>query len=313
MIEIIISTIGVFIYIFIGFSLKKLKLISVKFEIFFTKISFNILLPIALVINFWQISFPEIYLFNFLIAFFGSGTLIFFISFLVSKKLFKFRTDQSAVFGFSSCFGNSVALGIPLMYTILGPIKAMPYMILVLFHGIIYFTYTTLIIENYRSRDHKNLFRIFRIILGLLKNIVLFGMFLGLFFSFIEVPFPKDFATYLNLIPVLTLPTVLISLGLALANFKLNIGMHEIFIITFFKNILQPFVAFITSKYLFQMSNELVLIITLASALPSGSQTYYLSYRYNTLQKTISANIVLSTFLSFFTLSILIYLFNFLN
>ena len=37
---------------------------------------------------------------------------------------------------------------IPLMYSILGPINSMPYMILVFFHGFIHFTYTTIIIEG---------------------------------------------------------------------------------------------------------------------------------------------------------------------
>ena len=55
--------------------------------------------------------------------------------------------------GLGSCFGNSVALGIPLMYSLLGPFNSMPYMILVFFHGFIHFTYTTLIIEGYRNRD----------------------------------------------------------------------------------------------------------------------------------------------------------------
>ena len=55
--------------------------------------------------------------------------------------------------------------------------------------------------------------------------------------------------------------------------------------------------------HIFVMPNQLVFIVTTAAALPSGSQTYYFSYRYNSLQKIISSNIVLSTFVSFFTLS----------
>ena len=69
---------------------------------------------------------------------------IFIIGFFISKKFFHFKTDDSAIFGLGSCFGNSVAFGIPLMYSLLGPVDAMPYMILVLFHGLIHFTYTTI-------------------------------------------------------------------------------------------------------------------------------------------------------------------------
>jgi len=54
----------------------------------------------------------------------------------------------------------------------------------------------------------------------------------------------------------------------------------------------------------------LVITVTLASALPTGSQAYYFAFRYGAQKDLISSNIVLSTFVSFFTLSILILLFN---
>ena len=150
------AVIGVFGYIIIGYFIKKLNIIPNLIEKNFNLISFNILLPIALITNFWKIEFPEILVYQLLISFFGAGIIIFIIGFFFSKHFYNFKTDDSALFGLGSCFGNSVAFGIPLMYSILGPINAMPYMILVLFHGFIHFTYTTLIIEGYRNRSEQN-------------------------------------------------------------------------------------------------------------------------------------------------------------
>ena len=70
-------------------------------------------------------------------------------------------------------------------------------------------------------------------------------------------------------------------------------------------------IAFVLAKYVFLLSPLLVFIVTMAAALPSGTQTYYFSYRYNSLQNIISANVVVSTFVSFFTLSILLFLFGY--
>ncbi len=136
---------SVFGYIILGFILKKINIIPDYITKKFNLICFNILLPIALISNFWRIKFPEIILFELLLVFFGSGIIIFIIGFFFSKKIFNFKTDDSALFGLGSCFGNSVAFGIPLMYSVLGPTDSMPYMVLVLFHGLIHFTYTTLI------------------------------------------------------------------------------------------------------------------------------------------------------------------------
>ena len=233
------------------------------------------------------------------------------MDFFFSKNFYNFKTDDSALFGLSSCFGNSVAFGIPLMYSILGPINAMPYMILVLFHGFVHFTYTTLIIEGYRNRSEKNLKKIINTIIGLAKNIVLFSIFIGLFLNYSEIPLSESFEKILNPIAKIALPAVLISLGFALGGFKIINEIKYSIVLTFLKNFLFPIIAFFIAKYLFQMSDQLVFIITIAAALPSGSQTYYFSYRYNSLQQIISANIVFSTFISFFTLSFLILIFNF--
>ena len=118
------------------------------------------LLPLTLITNFWLITFPDIFITKLLISFFVAGILVFILSFLIGKHFYHFKTDDSALVGLGACFGNSVALGIPLMYSILGSTDATPYMILVLFHGIIHFTYTTLIIETYRNRQHTQIKKI---------------------------------------------------------------------------------------------------------------------------------------------------------
>lgn len=299
------TIIGVFGYIIAGFVIKKFNFVSEKIEEKYHFVCFNIFLPLALISNFWKFEFPEILIYQLLISFFGAGILIFTIGFFFSKIFYNFKTDDSALFGLGSCFGNSVAFGIPLMYAILGPINAMPYMMLVLFHGFIHFTYTTLIIEGYRNRK-KNKFKMFvNTIFGLAKNIVLISMFLGLVINYTQVPLPDNLNKILSPISVIALPAVLLSLGFSLAGFNLISNIKYSIILTFLKNFLFPIIAFSIAKYLFEMSSLLIFIVTIAAALPSGSQTYYFSYRYNSLQKIITSNIVLSTFVSFFSISLI--------
>ena len=54
------SFLGVFVYILIGYILKKINIISNKIEKIISITSFNILLPVALITNFWLITFPDI-------------------------------------------------------------------------------------------------------------------------------------------------------------------------------------------------------------------------------------------------------------
>ena len=213
----VLSTIlGVFVYVLIGYIIKKIHIIPINIEKKFSFLSFNILLPLALVTNFWLITFPNIFIIKLLICFFGAGIIVFALSFFISKKFYKFKIDDSALFGLGACFGNSVALGIPLMYSILGPVDAMPYMILVLFHGIIHFTYATLIIESYRNRKQSNFKKILKTMVGLAQNVVLAAMFFGLALNYFEIPYPRKLQYIMEPIGKLALPAVLISLGIAL-------------------------------------------------------------------------------------------------
>jgi len=302
---------SVFAFVIAGYTIKKTGILKEKITNGFDYISFNVLLPLALITYFWKIEFPEINSFYLMSSFFGSGIIIFITGFFISKKKLNFSIDDCALFGLGACFGNSVALGIPLIYSILGPINAMPYMILVFFHGFIHFTYTTVIIEGYRNRNHNYILIIFKTIFGLMKNIVLFGMFIGIFLNFSNIAPPNSISNLLDPFSKIALPSVLISLGFGLASFKLHEHFKTALILTSLKNFLHPLIAFLLSKYLFQMDNLLIFIVTIAAALPSGSQSYYFSYRYNSLQNVISANILLSTFVSFFTLSLLLMLFGY--
>jgi len=309
--DLILIILKVFGFVIIGYVIQKLKIFPNYLVKWFDFTSFNVLLPLALITYFWKIEFPNIPIVNLMFSFFGAGIIVFVICFFISLIFLKFKIDNSALMGLGSCFGNSVALGIPLMYSVLGPTQSMPYMILVFFHGFIHFTYTTVIIEGYRNRNSSYLLIILKTIYGLFKNIVLFGMFIGITLNFSSINPPKTLGLLLDMLAIFALPAVLISLGMALSNFKVSQYVNFSLLLTSLKNFVHPIIAFILAKYIFIMSPTLIFIITLAAALPSGSQTYYFSYRYNAIKEIISANIVISTFVSFITIPIILLLFGY--
>ena len=310
MIDLLNIVSSVFGYILIGFFVNKLQLLPKKYIDYFDFTGFNILLPLALIIYFWQVSFPQINSIGLIISFFASGIFIFVTGFLISKQFLNFKTDDSALFGLASCFGNTVAMGIPLMYAVLGPINTIPYMILVFFHGIVHFSYTVIIIEVYRNRQKSIVEIFYQILLGIIKNIVLFGMIIGIILNYSNLIVPSILKEPLDIFVNLALPMVLISLGLALGNFKIRENIYSAILLTILKNFIHPIIAFCLAQFILELDSLLVIIVTMAAALPSGSQSYYFAYRYNSLKAVVSSNVVLSTFVSFFTLSLLLVFFD---
>ena len=226
------------------------------------------------------------------------------------KQFLNFKTDESALFGLAACFGNTVAMWIPLMYAVLGPINTIPYMILVFFHGIVHFSYTVIIIEVYRNRQKTIVEIFYQILLGIIKNIVLFGMLIGIILNYSNLIVPSILKVPLDIFVNLALPMVLISLGLALGNFKIRENIYSAILLTILKNFIHPIIAFCLAQFILELDSLLVIIVTMAAALPSGSQSYYFAYRYNSLKAVVSSNVVLSTFVSFFTLSLLLVFFD---
>ena len=77
------------------------------------------------------------------------------------------------------------------------------------------------------------------------------------------------------------------SLGLALGNFQIRSNINSAIILTILKNLIHPVLAFCISKFILNLNELLVIIVTMAAALPSGSQSYYFAYRYDSLKDSI--------------------------
>ena len=77
---------GVFGYLLLGFALKKINIISDKILNIYNYISFNILLPIALINNFWKITFPDLIIHQLILAFLEVELSFFLLGFISVKN-----------------------------------------------------------------------------------------------------------------------------------------------------------------------------------------------------------------------------------
>ena len=309
--NIFLQVLHTFIFVFIGYALKKTGLITSRIEKKISLLSFNVLLRILLVTNILHFKFSHIFNLYLMISFFGSGVLVFTLSFFIFKYLYDLKGDECTIFGFSSCYGNLIAIGIPLLNSILGSENTVPFMVLALFQAIIHITYTEVIIQHFRPQNKNAENKLINIAHGLFYNIVLLSIIVGIFLNYIGVELPSNLEFIVKLITYFALPAILITMGIIIASLKISYQLPKISILMIMKNIVHPIITFIVAKYIFQLTGQFIFIATLAAALPSGIQTYYISYRYSLLKEIIATNVVFSTFLSFFTLSLLLFFFGY--
>ena len=110
---------------------------------------------------------------------------------------------------------------------------------------------------------------------------------------------------------VIALPSMITSIDITITDIRISYSLKKIYILTIIKNIIFPLITFINAKYIFNLNQNLIFMATFAAALPSGIQTYYMSYRYSSLKTIIPTNVVLSTLFSVLSLSVVLMLFGY--
>ncbi len=109
-----------FFLVGLGFFSAKVNLIDFNVGKGLAKFAFNIAIPCLLFQTIRGASNLPAPDWNIGLGYFGSCTLVFLFTFLIGRKSFHLRGDESTVFGMSAIFSNNVQLGIPLIGILLG-------------------------------------------------------------------------------------------------------------------------------------------------------------------------------------------------
>ena len=109
-----------FFLVGLGFFSAKVNLIDFNVGKGLAKFAFNIAIPCLLFQTIRGASNLPAPDWNIGLGYFGSCTLVFLFTFLIGRKSFHLRGDESTVFGMSAIFSNNVQLGIPLAISLLG-------------------------------------------------------------------------------------------------------------------------------------------------------------------------------------------------
>lgn len=293
-------------FILVGYMLKRMRIINENVEKKISFLSFNLLLPLVVALNIIFSDFSIIDI-HFLSTFFTSGIVILISSLLIGKYTFGLNGKDASVFGFSACYGNLVSIGVPIIFAVIGPENSIPFILLAVLQGIVFIPLTELLIHQ--LGDNRNsLNDLFR---GVFFNSLIIGSFSGFILHYLNVSIHPDLETFLVPITVFALPAMLISVGMTIAGIRISYSLKKIYILTIIKNIIFPLITFINAKYIFNLNQNLIFMATFAAALPSGIQTYYMSYRYSSLKTIIPTNVVLSTLFSVLSLSVVLMLFGY--
>ena len=141
----------------------------------------------------------------------------------------------------------------------------------------------------------------------LINCVSIYALIISLFFVYFKIPIPNFVENATFLISYSTLFLVLMSLGVALSNLKI-FSFKESLIFTFIRIIIGPLMGFAFVKF-FNLSGIEAGVMFIQTSMPSAVLTYLIGKMYSPKKITdnIASTVVLSTFLSFITIPIVVF------
>ena len=142
----------------------------------------------------------------------------------------------------------------------------------------------------------------------LLTCIPVYALLVSLIFVYFKIPSPKFLENATFLIGYSTIFLVLMSLGVALSKLKV-FAVKETLIYSFIRVIIGPFVGIIFVKF-FNLSGVEAGVMFIQASMPSAVLTFLVSEIYSSkkISASIASTVALSTFLSFFTLIVVVFI-----
>ncbi len=299
------SLFPIFVLLLLGWFLKQRGLTDAAFLNNADRLIYYFFFPIML---FWKIggaSFEDGLDWNFCFAALCALLSMFAISTLVIK-LFRISAFQAGSFS-QSCYRFNTYIGVAVILNSLGAEGVKYFGVLIGFAIplINVFAVTTLIWFSGREIDFRRRMSIAG--KALVSNPLILGCLAGIAYSRMVGWFPVFINNSLSLISMVSLPLALISIGgsLTFAGVRGNLGLS--FLSSALKLLLLPAIGWLFF-YIFNVTGIPLKVGLIFFALPASTAIYVLSSQMNSDTNLASSAIVLSTVLSFFSLSYILLL-----
>ncbi len=301
--EIVLPVFGL---VLCGYAVGRTKILTPEGVRGLTGFVFYVAIPVMMFRTVTRNELPDVADLTILFSYFGGCYLLYFFAFVFGRLVFKLPTDELAIFAMGSIFGNSVMLGLPLVYAIYGEAGMLPLLILISFNGVQMIGLTALIIEIARGNGRSKLGVLGASIKALAGNPALIAIFLALPLAIFDLDLPKPVDRFAELMSGAAAPCALFALGASLVQYRIAGKLDESLTIVAFKLIVHPALVWVLSTYVFELQPMWAAIATITAALPTGANVFIYSSGYGIYVARATSATLISTGLSVLTMAVVL-------
>jgi predicted permease len=307
-IDILSITGPIFIIIGIGY-------LAVKYEIFpknnvrsLGLFVINFALPALLFKAVSDKDIETIFNLNYFLSY-GIGSLLAFslIFFIIKKSGSTLQT--SAIAGMGSSFSNTGFVGYPIILSYLGTEALVGVALSMILENIILFPVVLAIAEHATSDEKKFFPALINAFKNLIKNPIVIAIGLGITFSIFKITPPQPINKVVGMLASASGAIALFAIGGVLVGLKIKGMIKNISLITLGKLIIHPLMVFLVICLLPPFDPVLQVVAVVLACMPMMSIYPILGQKYGE-EDNCAASLLLATVVSFFTITLMIWILN---
>lgn len=236
----------------------------------------------------------------------GLSVIIYTIILLVACILPRWMTDNrmhQGVLSFAIMFSNCAFMGFPVLGALLGSEAIFYVAIYNIIFNILVYTLGIKFLE--RGKNQKNAFNI-----KLLINPGIIASLIGLIIFFGGITLPKVISGTLESVASLCTPLSMLITGAMLSQIPIKevFAEKKIYVLSFIRLILLPFMIFILTKYILKLQDDwLIIIPVVVAGMPVASNAAMMASTYDSDAKFASQSVMITTLISCISIPVLIY------
>jgi predicted permease len=270
---------------------------------------FNLAIPLLLFRTLAGIELAGPFPWRLLLAYYASAFVVFALGMGIAGGLLGRDRSERAIVGFACTFANSVLLGIPVVLTAFGEKASFPLFLLIAFHAPLLLTAATVVLELSRREGAGSgwIRSGLRAALQSARNPIILGLLAGILCSALGVRIPATLDRTAELVGRSAVPCALFAMGASLAAHRLGGKLGDALLAAALKLVAHPALVWWCATLL-GLEPLWTKVAVVLAAMPTGVNVYLFADRYRAGVSAASSAVVLSTGLSIFTISAVLWL-----
>jgi malonate transporter and related proteins len=305
--DIALNVIPVFLLILIGWALVRSRFLKASVGVDLGEFVFKVAVPVLIFHTITNANFQGASPFRLWIAYFAGVTVTWAVGQVIATRIFGRDSRIGVLAGVSSAFANNVFIGLPLVSHIIGNEGLVPLSILLAVHLPLMMVIGTVLMEHADAKENGSQTRSIIAVLrqvghNLITNPLVIGVAAGLCVQLTGLPIPTPIETVLSQIATMAGPAALISLGMALTQYRITGNLGITAVTSALKLFLLPSTVWGACLAL-GLSSEWTKALVLTSSVPTGVNAWLIANRFGVGHALAASTITITTILGVFSVT----------